>query len=71
MKYCDLCFMSLIPECYTSQWKSTRCATEQVYTRKAIHMHRDALMHRLQGAEAQGPTLERRPTGCKEIKSFK
>jgi len=24
-------------------------------------------MHGLQGAEAQGPTLERVPTGCKEI----
>ncbi len=47
MKYCDLRFMSLVPECYTSQWKSTRCATEQVYIRKAIHMHRGTLMHRL------------------------
>ncbi len=28
---------------------------------------RGALMHRLQGAEAQGPTLERGPTGCREI----
>ncbi len=28
---------------------------------------RGALMHGLQGAEAQGPTLERGPTGCKEI----
>ncbi len=28
---------------------------------------RGALMHGLQGAEAQGPTLERGPTGCREI----
>ncbi len=27
-------------------------------------------MHGLQGAEAQGPTLERGPTGCKEIIFF-
>ncbi len=31
---------------------------------------RGALMHRLQGAEAQGPTLERGPTGCREIIFF-
>ncbi len=28
-------------------------------------------MHGLQGAEAQGPKLERGPTGCKEIIFFK
>ncbi len=28
---------------------------------------RGALMHGLQGAEAQGPTRERGPTGCREI----
>ncbi len=27
-------------------------------------------MHGLQGAEAQGPTLERGPTGCREIIFF-
>ncbi len=31
---------------------------------------RGTLMHGLQGAEAQGPTLERGPTGCKEIQFF-
>ncbi len=31
---------------------------------------RGALMHGLQGAEAQGPTLERGPTGCREIIFF-
>ncbi len=31
---------------------------------------RGALMHGLQGAEAQGPTLERGPTGCREILFF-
>ncbi len=31
---------------------------------------RGALMHGLQGAEAQGPTLERGPTGCMEIIFF-
>ncbi len=31
---------------------------------------RGALMHRLQGTEAQVPTLERGPTGCKEIIFF-
>ncbi len=35
---------------------------EQVYA-----LCRGALMHGLQGAEAQGPTLERGPTGCREI----
>ncbi len=31
---------------------------------------RGALMHRLKGAEAQGPTLERGHTGCREIIFF-
>ncbi len=31
---------------------------------------RGSLMHGLQGAEAQGPTLERGPTGCREIIFF-
>ncbi len=31
------------------------------------HDSRGALMHGLQGAEAQGPTRERGPTGCREI----
>ncbi len=35
-----------------------------------IIVARGALMHGLQGAEAQGPTLERGPTGCREIKFF-
>ncbi len=31
---------------------------------------RGALMHGLQGAEAQGPTLERGTTGCRQIIFF-
>ncbi len=34
------------------------------------HVSRGTLMHGLQGAEAQGPTLERGPTGCREIIFF-
>ncbi len=41
-----------------------------VYQPIKDHMARGALMHGLQGADGQGPTLERGATGCKEIIFF-
>ncbi len=55
----------------TKKWRSPAYITREksvVFTR--ICPVRGALMHGLQGAEAQGPTLERGPTGCREIIFF-